>query len=47
MVAHHAFAVVADVPNADIVPPNDEDIWLASSLSDLTVCARRRLSLWN
>ena len=29
MVAHHAFAVVADIPNADIVSPNDEDIWLA------------------
>ena len=28
LVAHHAFAVMADVPIADIVSPNDEDIWL-------------------
>jgi len=29
MVAHHSFAEMADVPNADIVSPNDEDIWFA------------------
>ena len=28
LVAHHATVVVADVPRADIVAPNDEDIWL-------------------
>ena len=29
MVAHHAPTKVADIPNADIVSPNDEDIRLA------------------
>ena len=28
LVAHHAFAVVADVPVADVVAPNDEDVRL-------------------
>ena len=28
LVAHHAHAVMADVPYADVVSPNDEDIWL-------------------
>src|SRR5580704_13698636 len=27
LVAHHALAVVADVPIADVIAPNDEDIW--------------------
>jgi hypothetical protein len=27
LVAHHALAVMADVPIADVVAPNDEDIW--------------------
>src|SRR5580693_4581738 len=27
LVAHHALAVIADVPIADVIPPNDEDIW--------------------
>jgi hypothetical protein len=27
LVAHHTLAVVADVPIADIVSPNDEDVW--------------------
>ena len=27
-IAHHTLAVMADVPIADIVSPNDEDIWL-------------------
>src|ERR1700677_1487895 len=26
LVAHHALAVVADVPVADVVTPNDEDV---------------------
>jgi hypothetical protein len=27
LVAHHAFAVMADVPIADIVSPDNEDVW--------------------
>jgi hypothetical protein len=30
-VAHHAFAEVADVPHADVVTPEDQDVWLLYS----------------
>ena len=33
-VTHHAAVVVADVPGADIVTPDDEDIWFFAGLGD-------------
>src|SRR4051795_9764365 len=27
-IAHHATTEMADVPDADVVPPEDEDVWL-------------------